>query len=105
MEIVQKYGIKDMWANHPQFDFSTLDCMWEDCGVQNVPAWSYKTEMDIATAKNLYRKRHIDQADRTRELKSDHAAHTGLGDCFYNLHVVAAIEAYTESGYSKTFSL
>lgn len=105
MEIVQKHSIKDVWANHPQFDFSTLDCMWEDCGVKNVPAWSYKTEMDVATAKNLYRKRHAIQADRTRDLKSDHDAHTGLGDCFYNLHVVATTEVYPEASCRKSLFL
>lgn len=91
------FGVKEVWFNHPQFDVTRLESWWSMAGIKDRP-WHYQAEADIASAVRMYRKqtKRCAMPDLTKTFNKQTDAHTGLGDCRYNLAVLSTTGCHDE---------
>jgi 3' exoribonuclease, RNase T-like len=82
-EMLTHHGVEEIWANHPQFDFTRLQNMW------GTHPWKYNQEYDVATARKIYKNSlHPEATDYSKFEKLEGVVHTAIGDCLWNLHII-----------------
>lgn len=91
--------VAEVWFNHPEFDVPRIEGALEDGNQNYTVPWNYRSVCDVSTEVKRYRRtlRPVLDQDATKLIKTDpKIAHTGIGDCIYNLQVIAATGFYGE---------
>lgn len=101
--LFNEYKPEDLWVNHPEFDLPLIRNLFRKQSLE-MP-WHYQSVCDISAPKRLHRrwlKLRNSSGLETFNKELAHPGlnawkkHTGLGDCVYNLWLLAVLAKETD---------